>query len=284
MPTRKSNQTTLVLGSTGKTGRRVAERLMALDLPVRPGSRSATPAFDWDDTTTWAPALRDVTSVYVSYYPDLAAPGAAVAIQSFTELAVQNGVRRLVLLSGRGEEEAQQCEDIVINSGIEWTVLRATWFSQNFSESFLRDPILEGVVALPVGEVAEPFVDADDIADIAVAALTQDTHVGQLYELTGPRLLTFADAVGEIASATGRTLRYEQISHGAFVSGLTQAGVPAEYVTLLSYLFTTILDGRNAQLTDGVQRALGRAPRDFREYVRNAAASGVWDPSPVPTA
>jgi uncharacterized protein YbjT (DUF2867 family) len=268
---------TLVLGGTGKTGRRVVERLSARGLPTRIGSRSGEPPFDWEDRTTWAPALRDVESAYVSYYPDLAIPGAADAVRSFAELAVENGVRRLVLLSGRGEEEAQRSEQAVRDSGAEWTVVRSSWFSQNFSESFFLEPVLAGEVALPAGNVAEPFTDADDIADVAVAALTDDGHAGKLYEVTGPRLLTFAQAVEEIGQAAGREIRYVPVSIEQYASALAEHDVPDDLVQLLTYLFTEVLDGRNAHLTDGVQRALGRVPRDFADYAREAAATGVWD-------
>lgn len=194
------NGTTLVLGGSGKTGRRVVERLRARNLPVRVGTRDAAPSFDWNAQATWPGALADIHAVYITYYPDLAAPGASDAIRAFTTLAVKSGVQRLVLLSGRGEPEAQLCEEIVRHSGVaEWTVVRASWFSQNFSENYLRDAVLAGEVALPVGNVGEPFVDANDIADVAVAALTEDGHVGQVYEVTGPRLWTFAGAVAEIA-------------------------------------------------------------------------------------
>ncbi|MDP9864069.1 MULTISPECIES: NmrA family transcriptional regulator [Streptosporangium] len=269
--------TTLVLGGTGKTGRRVVDRLTARDLPVRVGSRSGRPPFDWDDQATWAPALRDVESVYVTYYPDLAFPGAAAAIGSFAGLAADSGVRRLVLLSGRGEEEAQVCERAMQEAGTEWTILRASWFCQNFSEHYLLEPVLSGVVALPAGDMAEPFVDADDIADVAVAALTQDGHAGQIYELTGPRLLTFTDAAQEIAEAAGREVRYLPVSPEQYVAALVEYGMPAGEATLLTGLFTKVLDGRNAHLSDGVRRALGREPRDFADYARDAAATGVWN-------
>jgi len=269
-------KTTLVLGGTGKTGRRIAEQLAARKVPVRIGSRSATPAFDWDNRSSWAAALANVDAVYISYYPDLAAPGATDAVRAFSDLAVRSGVRRLVLLSGRGEQEAQRCEEIVKQSGVQWTVLRCSWFNQNFSENYLLEPILAGEVALPAPNVGEPFVDADDIADVAVAALTDDKHAGKLYELTGPRLLTFADAIAEIARASGREIRYVQVSMDDYVVALEQAQLPPQFVGLIKYLFTEVLDGRNAHLTDGVQRALGRAPRDFTEYARRAAASGAW--------
>ena len=215
---------TLVLGGTGKTGRRVAERLSAKDIPVRIGSRSGQPPFDWENPETWAPALRGVGAVYVSYYPDLAMPGAVEAVGSLAELAVDSGVPRLVLLAGRGEPEAEAAEQAVRDSGAQLTIVRSTWFAQNFSEDYWRDAVLSGEVALPAGKVPEPFVDADDIADVAVAALTDDRHIGMLYELTGPRLLTFAEAVDEIAEAAGREIRYVPISVEEFAAAARRAG------------------------------------------------------------
>jgi uncharacterized protein YbjT (DUF2867 family) len=270
-------QPTLVLGGTGKTGRRVAERLVARGLPVRLGSRSGKPPFDWEDRANWAPALSGVGSVYLTYYPDIAVPGAVDTVRSLVALAVASGVQRLVLLSGRGEDEAERAEEVVQASGVDWTIVRSSWFNQNFSENYLLDAVLGGEVVLPVGDVAEPFIDADDIADVAVAALTEDGHAGQLYEVTGPRLLTFSEAVAEIAAATGREIRYVQVSPEQYASALEAEGVPADFVWLVNYLFTTIMDGRNAQVKDGVQRALGREPRDFSDYAWETAATGVWD-------
>ena len=219
-------------------------------------------------------------SAYVSHYFD-AVPGAAETVGSFAELAVKSGVPRLVLLGGRGEEEAERVEQAVRDSGAELTILRSTWFAQNFSEAYWREQVLGDEVALPAGNTPEPFVDADDLADVAVAALTDDRHIGQLYELTGPRLLTFEEAVQEIAQATGREIRYVPISIEEFAAASAEQGVPAEYIELLTYLFGEVLDGRNAHVTDGVQRALGRPPRDFSEYARDAAATGIWRPSAV---
>ena len=273
----ENHKTTLVLGGTGKTGRRVVERLAARGVPTRVGSRSGEPPFDWEDRATWAPALRGVGAAYVSYYPDLAVPSAPAAVGDFAALAVELGVRRLVLVSGRGEEEAQRAERILQEAGADWTIVRCSWFSQNFSESFMLDGVLDGVLALPVGDVREPFVDAEDIADVAVAALTEPGHAGQLYELTGPRLLTFAEAVAEIAGASGRDVRLLPMTIEEFTAELVRQDVPEDLVALIAYLFTEVLDGRNASLADGVQRALGRQPRDFRDYARDAAATGAWN-------
>jgi uncharacterized protein YbjT (DUF2867 family) len=270
---------TLVLGGTGKTGRRVAQRLEARGMPTRVGSRSAEPPFDWQKPETWASALDGVSAAYVSYYPDVAIPGAPEAVRAFAELAARNGVRRLVLLSGRGEEEAQSAElalmEVAEEAGIGWTIVRCAWFMQNFDENYMLELILAGEVALPAGNVPEPFVDAGDIADVAVAALTEDGHAGEIYELTGPRLLTMEEALGEISKATGRGIRFVPVSLEEFV-GAAYGDVPPEFLSFLAYLFGEVLDGRNASTTDGVRCALGREPKDFTDYARDAAATGVW--------
>ncbi|HUU72117.1 MAG TPA: NmrA family NAD(P)-binding protein [Burkholderiales bacterium] len=267
---------TLILGGTGKTGRRIAQILTDRGIPTRVASRSATPSFDWNDPASWDAALEGVRAAYISYAPDLAIPGAANAIRSFSEQAVARGVERLVLLSGRGEEEAQLCEQIVQNAGAEWTIVRASWFNQNFSEGEFLGMVLNGAITLPAGDTPEPFVDADDIAEVAVAALTEDGHAGQVYEVTGPRLLTFAEVAKEISRASGRDVEYIQIPDEAFASAVADSGAPDDIAWLLNYLFSTVLDGRNAYPCDGVQRALGREPTDFADYARRIADSGVW--------
>lgn len=267
------SETTLVLGGTGKTGRRVAQRLVARGLPTRIGSRSGQPPFDWEDRTTWEPVLRGVGAVYVTYFPDLAFPGAVERVGAFVKLAVGHGVHRLVLLAGRGEPAAKAAEQAVRTSGADWTILRANWFAQNFSEHPLLEAVLAGEIALPAGEAVEPFVDAEDVATVAVAALTGDAHAGQIYELSGPRLLTFGDVAEEISRASGHEVRYVPITFDECRKALAEQGRPTEFADL----FAAVLDGRNANLTDGVRRALGRAPRDFSDFARVTAATGVWN-------
>jgi uncharacterized protein YbjT (DUF2867 family) len=278
MTTESSEETTLVVGGTGKTGRRVVARLQALGRPVRVGSRSAQPPFDWEDRSTWRPALEGASSAYFTYYPDAAMPGAAEAIGEFAQIAIGTGTNRLVMISGRGEEEALKAERVLQDSGAEWTIVRSSFFNQNFNESYFLEPLLAGELALPADGVPEPFIDTEDIADIVTAALTEEGHVGQLYEVTGPRLLTFAEAVDEIAGATGRQIGYVRVSVEEWTAEMAAAGVPEDIVSLLGYIFSEVLDGRNAHVSDGVQRALGREPRDFAEFAREAAASGIWTP------
>jgi uncharacterized protein YbjT (DUF2867 family) len=272
----------LLTGATGKTGRRVAALLEQRGVPVRAGTRNATglsatttttpTPFDWADPSTWAPALRGARAAYVSFFPDLAVPGAPEAVGAFAALAAREGLERLVLLSGRGEDEAQRAEERVRAAGVPTAVVRSAWFAQNFSEAFLADLVAAGEVALPVGDVREPFVDADDLAAVAVAALTEDGHTGEVYECTGPEAITFAQACAAIAGATGRPIASTVVGLGEWVAGLRAAGLDDDTVGLLSYLFGEVLDGRNTATADGVQRALGRPPRSFAQYARGLVA------------
>ncbi|MBB0230912.1 NmrA family NAD(P)-binding protein [Streptomyces calidiresistens] len=265
---------TLVIGGTGKTGRRVAERLTARGLPVRIGSRSGEPPFDWGKPASWEAAVEGTGAVYITYHPDLGFPGAAEAVGAFSRLAVAAGTRRLVLLSGRGEEGALRAEREVRESGAEWTVVRAGWFFQNFDEGFFLESVLAGELALPTAEAVEPFVDADDIADVVVEVLTSEGHVGRIHELSGPRALGFREVAAELSRATGRDIRYLPVPLETYRETLRENGFPVEFADL----FRLISDGRNAHPVAGVREVLGRPPRDFARYARETAATGVWDP------
>ena len=267
---------TLVLGATGKTGRRVASRLQALGRPIRIGSRTASPAFDWTQETSWDACLENITSVYVNYPSDLTVLGSRDTISTFVNKAIDYGICRLVLLSGRGEPEAQIWEDIVRSSGLDWTIVRASWFWQNFSEGAFAEMVRAGRIVLPAGDIPEPFVHIDDIADVAVAALTQPNRQSKIYDVTGPRLLTFAEVAVELSQAIGHTIEYQQIPHETFLKTMTESGLPQHVVWMMDHLFATVLDGRNAHLSDGVYQALGRPPKDFSDFAPELIATTTW--------
>ncbi|MDU8946213.1 NmrA family NAD(P)-binding protein [Ovoidimarina sediminis] len=270
-----SDHPILIIGATGKTGSRIRARLIAQGHAVRDGSRRAPIPFDWEEEATWAPALDGVGAAYISYFPDLAIPGAVGRVARLSEAARVAGVGRLVLLSGRGEHHARLGEEAVRASGVPATLVRAAWFAQNFSEGYLRDPILAGVLPMPGDGVREPIIDADDIADVAVAALTGAGHAGKLYEVTGPRLLSFEEMAAILSEATGRTVRYQPISLEMFHDSVARSAGPA-IADILTAIARETLDGRNAHLEDGVEAALGRAPRDFADFARRAAEAGAW--------
>ena len=268
----------LIIGKNGKTGSRVNAHLQALGYATRPVSRSTNPAFDWDNPATWQAAIEGTSAAYITYQPDLALPRAESAIKAFVKVAVEAGLKHLVLLSGRGEEGAQRAEEIVKASGLSWNIVRASWFYQNFSESFMLEDILAGELVLPAGDTVEPFVDADDIADVVVAALTEPGHHNKLYEVTGPQALTFAQCINEISGALGRHIKYTSIPVDAYINALRDTDAPEDLQWLLHELFTVVFDGRNSKPMSGIEEALGRPPTDFKTYVQKTIASGVWNP------
>ena len=270
------NMTIVVTGASGRTGRRVAEAARAAGLAVREASRAR--GFDWADRSTWAETLRGADAAYLVYPSDVGAPDAGRAVGLLAQEAVGLGVRRLVLLSSRGEERARPTEEALRGSGADWTVVRASWFAQNFSEGPLVEGLRDrGELVFPGGSVREPFVDVRDIADVVVAVVTGgDRYVGQAITVSGPRLLTFGEAVAEIAAVTGRELSYRAVSARQYGDVLAGFGVPGGEVEFLVELFESLLDGRNSYLSEGVREVLGREARDFREFVREAAAAGAW--------
>lgn len=267
----------LIIGGTGKTGGRVVEHLKKSGHAYRLGTPDSDIPFDWYNESTWQNALKNVSSAYVVFYPDLAVPDAPSIVARFVDAAKNAQLEHLVLLSGRGEEAAHVSEDLVKESGLPWTVVRCSWFMQNFSENFLLDDIVRRQIALPVSpDIAEPFVSANDIADVVFAALTDPKHRGQLYELTGPELLTFPEISRRIGAALGEDIQFTQLQPEEYVQILRDARLPEGVISLMDYLFKEVLDGHNSVLTDGVQRALGRAPEGFDSYIAKTLETGVW--------
>ncbi|MGH8877050.1 MAG: NAD(P)H-binding protein [Stackebrandtia sp.] len=274
-----ADNTILVIGSTGKVGRRVLGRLRDRDVTVKAASRSGPVGFDWNDEATWAGALDGATAAYlVDSQDDQVIP----LLRRFSQLAAHRGLRRLVLLSARDAESAdprlEEKEQAVKDAGTEWTILRPSWFDQNFSETpMMLEPLRTGMLRLPAGDGPQPFIDAEDIAAVAVAALLGEGHDGRTYDLSGPELLSFGQAVDRIAQATGRKLAYRPIDGAEYVADPREygsfPGAAEAYVNLLG----RIADGQTAFVSDGVRQALGRDPRRFDDYASATAATGVWD-------
>ncbi len=268
----------LVLGATGKTGRRLVARLRDTGTtPVRAASRSGEVTFDWTLPDTWEPALAGARAVY------LVAPEDPSPIGAFVRQATASGVRRFVALSGHGIEQAGDDfgrgmavgEEAVREPGVEWTVLRPNNFFQNFYEDLWLAP-RAGRLALPIGETPEPFIDADDVAAVAAKVLTEDGHAGHTYELTDPRALTFAEATRTIAEAAGRPIRYGEITPAACRTELLAQGWPEPAADALNAMFALHRAGRTAKVTDDIHRVLGHAPADLEPWSRQVAARGTW--------
>ena len=262
----------LIIGSTGKTGSRVMAGLQTMGFNPKGASRHGEVHFDWEDSTSWSAALNGVDAVYLTYYPDLAIPKAPEDISRFCALAKMKGVKHITLLSGRSEPAAQHSENIIRQSGISWTIVRAAWFDQNFSEGLFQKFVIDGRIALPVTDVTEPFIDIDDIAEVVVASLTDTRHSGQLYEVTGPELISFAEIAEKFSSQLNRPIEFEPISLAEFESRLIDEQQPRELIDTLIYLFGEVLDGRSESTTDGVYRALGRSATNFDYYIQKNRA------------
>jgi uncharacterized protein YbjT (DUF2867 family) len=276
------NSNILIIGGTGKTGRRVVEQLQKKGIQPRIGSRQATPSFDWDDKNTWIESLKGIEKMYITYYPDLAVPGAKEAIESLTYLAKELGVKKIVLLSGKGEVEAEACEAIVKNSGVEYTIVRASWFNQNWSESFFLDPILSGEVALPMSNVLIPFVDANDIAEVAATVLLDNDYNGKTIEVTGPELITFKDIIHTISTVTNRNLSFHEITLEQYIEGMRQMQLPEDVIWLIEYLFSNVLTNPNNQkISNDIEQVLGRKARTFLEYAKETAETEVWSTAEI---
>jgi uncharacterized protein YbjT (DUF2867 family) len=268
----------LVIGGTGKTGRRVVNILKNEQQNVFIGSRSNNPAFDWNDPSTFSKVLKNMDRAYIVYTPDLAVPGAKKAIETLTEVALKEGLEKVVLLSGKGEKEAEACEDIVANSGLNYTIVRASWFNQNFSESVFLEPILAGHVALPMADAEIPFVDAEDIAAVAAKALLDDSLNGQIITVTGPRKLTFREVVQTIAEAANKTIHFQAITLDEYLEGMRNAGVPEDFIWLFGYLFREVLGNpENQDISHDIEKVLGRKATDFNEFAEKTAATGIWN-------
>ncbi|MBS9463560.1 NmrA family NAD(P)-binding protein [Flagellimonas sp. 389] len=270
----------LVIGGTGKTGRRVAENLTQSGHNVRVVGRKTNPAFDWENPETYNVALKDMDRAYIVYYPDLAVPGSRDAISTLTKKALEAGLEKVVLLSGKGETEAEACEEIVANSGLNYTLVRASWFNQNFSEGAFLEFVLDGVVALPMPEAEIPFVDVDDIADVVSTVILDDSYNGQTITVTGPQKRTFKEVVEIMAEASDKQIQFVPISIDEFKEGMRKAGLPDSYVWLFGYLFQEVLgNAKNQEISNDVAEVLGRPAKDFETYATKTAASGVWNQS-----
>ena len=274
----------LVIGGTGKTGRRVAENLTQLGHNVRVVGRKTNPAFDWENTDTYDAALKDMDRAYIVYYPDLAVPGSRDAISALTEKALEAGLEKVVLLSGKGETEAEACEEIVANSGLNYTLVRASWFNQNFSEGAFLEFVLNGIVALPMPKAEIPFVDVNDIADVVSKVILDDSYNGQTITVTGPQKRTFKQVVEIMAEAIDRHIQFVPISIDEFKEGMKQAGLPDSYVWLFGYLFQEVLGNPdNQEVSDDVAKVLGRPAIDFETFAKQTAATGIWNQSVTET-
>lgn len=266
--------TLLLLGGTGKTGRRLAERLEAQGHTARAVGRATTPRFDWRDESTWAPALRGVDGVFI------VGPGSASdwspLLERFLATAAEQHVRHAVLLSARGVEflsdgAVARAEAALKRSPLAWTILRPSHFAQNFTEAmFVPDDT--GAFYAPVADGREPFIDVDDIADVAAVALTSDEYDGRILELSGPRAIDFDEAARILTEVTARPVRYVSESDDAHIARLRGQGLPEGYIEWRMAMLRGIASGSDAYLSHDVEAVLGRPATTFEAWARREAS------------
>lgn len=273
----------LILGGKGKTGRRVVTQLEAKGVPVRLASRSSERRFDWYDETTWPGIISGIHTAYLA--PPVGPSGLAQACR-FVEQAAADGLRRVVLLSGRGVgspgrefavyESSLDLEQALKSSGADWTIVQPAWFMQGFSEDFLREYVLAGEIRVSAGTGAEAWIDTDDVGDVMTTALLDESYVGQTLAISGPRTLTMTEIADELTTATGRKISYVDLDPEAHVAELIEQGLTPEDADAVRDLFAVIRNHRSEYVSDGVEQILGRAPRDFTDWARETAKTGVW--------
>lgn len=273
----------LILSGKGKTGRRVAAQLDARGIPYRLASRSSEQRFDWYDESTWSATIAGADTAYLA--PPVGPTGLAQA-GAFIKQAASEGLRRVVLLSGRGVgspgrdfavyDGQLDLEHAVQASGADWTIVQPAWFAQGFSEDFLRYHVLAGEIRVSTGTGAEAWIDTNDVGDVMTEALLNEAHTGHILTLSGPAPLTMTEVAETLSTATGRPIAYVDLDPEDHVGELVEQGLTQEDAEAVRDLFAVIRNHRSEYVSDGVEKVLGRPPRDFATWARETAATGVW--------
>jgi uncharacterized protein YbjT (DUF2867 family) len=269
--------TFLILGGTGKVGRRLGQSLTAAGHAARAASRHAAVRFDWAEPATWPDALAGTDGLFII------GPGSATdwsgRLTSLLTTAQSAGTKHAVLLSARGVEflpggAVGQSEQALREGPLSWTILRPSHFAQNFTEAMFVP--VDGVITTAVGTGAEPFIDVADVADVAAAVLARDTWHETTLELSGPEAITFAEAAAILTQASGTSVRFADESDASHVARLRAAGTPEGYIEWRMAMLGGIRSGADAYLSDGVQAVLGRPATSFREWARREVPAAAW--------
>lgn len=232
--------------------------------------------FDWRDESTWDAALDGAEGVFI------VGPGSASdwsdTLTRFLDAATAAGIQHAALLSARGVEfhpgGAVDTAEKALQAGpVAWTILRPTHFAQNFTEAMFTP--VDGRIVAPVDDGAEPFIDVDDIAQVAAVVLTERAHDNRMLELSGPEAITFTDAAAVLAEVTGEPVRFVSESDDEHVSRLQAAGTPHGYVRWRMAMLRGIRTGADAYLSSGVDEVLGRSATRFPDWAAREAAPAV---------
>jgi uncharacterized protein YbjT (DUF2867 family) len=272
--------TFLILGGTGKVGRRLTSALIEAGHNPRPASRHTAVRFDWADESTWPTALAGTDGLFI------VGPGSATdwspRLSRLLVAAKTAGARHAVLLSARAVEflpggAVDRAEQALRDGPLPWTILRPAHFAQNFTEAMFAPR--DGLIAAPAGTGREPFIDAADIADVAAAVLGRDRYHGTTLDLSGPVAVGFAEAAAALAEAAGMPVRYEDDSDDDHVQRLRAAGTPEGYIEWRMAMLGGIRRGDDAYLSDGVQQVLGRPATSLTAWAAREVPAAAWAPA-----
>lgn len=267
----------VVLGGTGKAGRRLLSELTARAQTAVPASRNSPTRFDWHDPDTWAGAVDAADGVFII------GPGSANdwsgRLSDFLDTAAAAGLRHAVLLSARGVEflpdgAVGRAERALSAGPVPWTILRPSHFAQNFTEAMFAP--VDGTILAPVGAGLEPFIDVLDIAQVAAQVLADYSFTGQTIDLSGPEALAFDQAAAVLGEVSGRPVRFADEDRETHVARLRSAGTPEGYVRWRMAMLDGIRSGADAYLSDGVELALGRPATTFTAWARREVPEAAW--------
>ncbi|MFI8873602.1 NmrA family NAD(P)-binding protein [Streptomyces sp. NPDC055243] len=273
----------LITGGTGTTGSRVATALAAEGMSVRVGSRTPAPGtgqvrFDWNDPTTHGPALTGTDGVYL--VPPIGDAEPARPMVPFLERALDAGVRRFVLLSSsaiaEGDPGAGEVHRAMRQLAPEWAVLRPSWFMQNFvTPGHLHVESIRATdeIVTATGEGRVGFVDAGDIAAVAVRALTDERPHNAAHLITGPQALGYADVAEAVSKVSGREIRHRSVPAADFRERLVASGMPEAFARALAAMDEGIAHGSEDRVDPAVERITGRPARGFADFAAENAAA-----------
>ncbi|MFH8489388.1 NmrA family NAD(P)-binding protein [Streptomyces longisporoflavus] len=273
----------LVTGGTGTTGSRVATALAAQGTAVRIGSRTPAPdtdqvRFDWADPATHAPALTGADGVYL--VPPIGDAEPSRLMVPFLERALDAGVRRFVLLSSsaiaEGDPGAGEVHRALRRLAPEWAVLRPSWFMQNFvtpSHPHAQSMRTADEIVTATGQGRVAFVDADDIAAVAVRALTDERPHNAAHLVTGPRALGYTDIAEVVSKVSGRAIRHRSVSVAELRERLASAGIPERFAAVLAAMDDGIADGSEDRVDPTVEQLTGRPARSFEDFAAEHATA-----------
>jgi uncharacterized protein YbjT (DUF2867 family) len=283
----------LVTGATGNVGRQVVRALTERGVPWRGAAQSAEAArrtlgdganvvaLDFNDRSTWGPALSGCGGLFLLRPPAIA--NTKETLNPFIDAARAAGVGPIVFLSVAGAGANPLVPHHAVEQHLQteasgWTLLRPGFFVQNCQDAYLRDLREDDRLYVPAGDGLVTFVDLYDVAEVAALAFIDPAaHSGQAYTLTGPEALGFETLAAQLSSVLGRPIRYEPASILGYLGHLRERGLPWAQAGVQTILHVGLRFGQAATVDPTLERLLGRPGRSTTTYLEENAA--LWAPN-----